>query len=265
MKGLSVRHRIFPSFAVAAVAVLSVSGLAAASTSHVAATTNLTNCRFSANQVFGGMSNLTATRLYASDFQPPFADHLHRTLNSSDLASTDYFAFVPLAANHWALNLYKGSGALKRTIDSTGVFLAVGTDFYYYNGDGSFRTVISTRQGYLSGDAKNWPIAFRNPTSSILNGMNNCSATPLAGGETLNNAHGTTSTTMHVTTTTSHVTTTTGGSHVTTTTMAPATTTTSQLAHTGLKTDIALGSAMWLVAFGMLLMLATQLRRRRAN
>jgi hypothetical protein len=95
--------------------------------------------------------------------------------------------------------------------------------------------------------------------------MNNCSSTTLVAGETLANAHGTTSTTVGVTTTTARATTTTGATHVTTTTLAPVTTTTSQLAHTGLKTDFALGSAMWLLAFGMLLMLMTHLRRRRAN
>ena len=260
-----MRHRVTSTIAATVLTVLASSGTALATLPHAVTTTNLTNCRFSAHQVFGGLSNLTANRLYASDFQLPYADHLHRSLTNADIAGTDYFAFVPLAGNSWGLNLYKSNGALKRIIDASGTFLAVGLGFYDYNGDGSFHTVISTRQGYLSGDATNWPVAFTRPSSTVLNSMNNCSSTTLVAGETLANAHGTTSTTVRVTTTTARATTTTGATHVTTTTLAPVTTTTSQLAHTGLKTDFALGSAMWLLAFGMLLMLMTHLRRRRAN
>ncbi len=264
-KGSPVRHRIVTSIATTLITVMAVGSTALASQPRAATTTNLTNCRFSSHQVFGGMSNLTTTHLFASDFQPPYADHLHRSLTNSEIASTDYFAFVPLASNHWELNLYKSNGALKRVVDTTGTFLAAGIGFYYYNGDGSFHTVVSTRQGYLSGDATSWPVAFTRPSSTVLNSLNNCSTTTLAAGETLANADGTTSTTTRVTTTTTRATTTTGATHVTTTTSVPVTTTTSQLAHTGLKTDIALGSAMWLLAFGMLLMLMTQLRRRRTN
>lgn len=260
-----MRRRIIISVAISALTVLAGATPSLASSPRVASTTNLTNCRFSQYQVFGGMSRLTATHLYASDFQMPFADHLHRTLTSSDVSSTDYFAFTALASNHWSLNLYKQNGALKRVIDSTGVFLAVGSGFYYYNGDGSFHTVISTRQGYLTGDAKSWPVSFANPTLATLNNMNNCSATTLLAGETLANTHNSTSTTVAHATTTVRTATTSSALPSTTTTVAPTTTTTSQLAHTGVKTDFALGSAMWLVALGMLLMLATQLRRRRAN
>ncbi len=237
--------------------VTASTGTALASQPRAVPTTNLANCRFSQSQVFGGVSRITSTELLASDFQLPYADHLRRTLTTRDIRSTDYYAFTPLAGNSWALSLYRQNGTLKQLIDSSGIFLAVGLGFYYYNGDGSFHTVISTHQGYLTGDAHNWPIAFKNPTGSTLSNMNNCSATPLAVGETLQSAQGTT-TTIHGTTTTT-------ATQATTTTTAPTTTTTSQLAHTGLKTDLALGSAMWLVALGMLLMVAAQLRRRRIN
>ena len=251
-----MRRRFIASVVATVVTVLATSAPVLATQPRAASTTNLTNCRFSANQVFGGMSHLTSTQLVASDFQHPFADHLHRTLTSSEVSGSDYFAFVPLSGNNWGLNLYKQNGTIKRVIDSTGVFLAVGLGFYFYNGDGNFHTVISTRQGYLTGDAKTWPVAYFHPTAAILNGMNNCSSTTLSAGETLANARGTTTTTNHSTTT---------GATATTTTSAPVTTTTSQLAHTGLKTDIALSTAMWLVAFGMSLMLATHMRRRRTN
>jgi hypothetical protein len=253
-----VRRIVIVSAVTAALTVMTSTGIAFATQPRVVPTTNLTNCRFSQSQVFGGMSRMTATQLFASDFQLPFADHLHRTLTPGDITSSDYYAFTPLSGNNWALNLYKGNGTLKHVIDASGVFLAVGLGFYYYNGDGSFHTVIATRQGYLPGDANNWPIAYKNPTSTILNGMNNCSATTLAAGETLQTAQGGSTTTIHHSTTTL-------APHATTTFAAPTTTTTSQLAHTGLKTDLALGSAMWLVAFGMMLMLATQMRRRRVN
>jgi len=109
---------------------------------------------------------------------------------SSDYAAIDaanqYFAFFDSTTDPgtYGLALYNSNGTLSQVIHDTGTFTALADGAIFYNGDGSWGTLITTAEGYYIGDSNNFDDVTLNPNSTHLANWEPDSTEPLAAGET---------------------------------------------------------------------------------
>ena len=109
---------------------------------------------------------------------------------SSDYAAIDaagqYFAFFDSTTDPgtYGLALYNSNGTLSQVIHDTGTFTALADGAIFYNGDGSWGTLITTSEGYYIGDSNNFDVSTLNPNSTHLANWQPDSTEPLAAGET---------------------------------------------------------------------------------
>jgi hypothetical protein len=109
---------------------------------------------------------------------------------SSDYAAIDaanqYFAFFDSTTDPgtYGMALYNSDGTLNQVIHNTGTFTALADGAIFYNGDGSWGTLITTAEGYALGDANTFDGVTLNPNSTHLANWEPDSATPLADGQT---------------------------------------------------------------------------------
>jgi hypothetical protein len=152
------------------------------------ASPSILGCEFSPNQVFDVQWFLSGSTLSASSFDYPFSNYgLYypapgaTRLSAGTLAANDYFSFFAstTAPGTLGLELFDSAGTLKGIIDDTGSFVALGTGFIFYNGDGSWGTLFTTSQAYAYGDSANLTATNTAPTDSDALAYSNCSAAPL--------------------------------------------------------------------------------------
>ncbi|MDA7814614.1 hypothetical protein N8964_00090 [Pontimonas sp.] len=173
-----------------AVAVIAVSSFfgsdMAQPTSAEAATGDIKSCKFSSAQVFDVQWNITGGVLNVSSLTRPYTSS--GQLAVGDLAAGDYFQFADATAPGGAASLsfsqFDLNGNLKRLVHSYSTFRAIGTDFIFYSGDGSWGTLITTGTGYNYGDSASLTVTTESPPLSpdVLT-YATCGSTPLAAGE----------------------------------------------------------------------------------
>lgn len=160
---------------------LGLTSLAVASPA--SATTTLTSCQFSAAQVFDVQWYIDGGSLYVSGLTRPYSSvepYPGGPLAESDIDAGDYFMFYEDAGNV-GFRMFRSDDTLKHTLHTTGSFAAYGEDFLFYNGDGSWGTVITTSDAFAYGDSAVLAVTVGGDTSpSAMLGYSDCSATPLA-------------------------------------------------------------------------------------
>ena len=174
--------------AFALIGVLTVASLVPIASPAQAAVTGIVDCRFSQSQVFDVQWSIQGTApnrtLNVSGLTRPFTSVAPGgQLAAGDVEATDTFGFYA-NGDEIGFRQYDAGGSLKRTLHERGTFRAIGPDFIFYNGDGSWGTLISTGEGFAFGDAASLAVSQENISVSEASTYSSCAATPLAVGQT---------------------------------------------------------------------------------
>jgi hypothetical protein len=156
-----------------------------------AAWADITTGKFSTAQIFDVQWNISGNTLNTSGY-----NYLYRSIPSSTrMTSSDYaainsagqyFAFFDSTTNPgtYGMAIYNSDGSLDEVIHNTGTFRALADGAIFYNGAGSWGTLITTAQGYAIGDSASFTVEEENPTNTTMAGWVPDSTEPLADGET---------------------------------------------------------------------------------
>lgn len=143
---------------------------------------DITDGKFSTNQIFDVQYWWSGTTLNASNFIAPYdMNFQHPTVSSGQ-----YFAFFNSTTNPgtYGLGLYNADNTLAQVVHDTGTLQAIGPDALFYVGSGFFGTVITTSAGYNYGDSASFTNMDTSVTSSDAQNYTWASTTPLAAGQT---------------------------------------------------------------------------------
>jgi hypothetical protein len=80
--------------------------------------------------------------------------------------------------------VFNSDGTRYKTINNTGSFRTLADGAIFYNGNGMWGTLITTKQGYSLGQSAQFNITQENPTNAQLQAYTPDSTTPLAAGQT---------------------------------------------------------------------------------
>lgn len=156
-----------------------------------AAWADITTGKFSTAQIFDVQWNISGNTLNTSGY-----NYLYRSIPSSTrMTSSDYaainsagqyFAFFDSTTNPgtYGMAIYNSDGSLDEVIHNTGTFRALADGAIFYNGAGSWGTLITTAQGYAIGDSASFTVEEQNPSNTTMAGWVPDSTEPLADGET---------------------------------------------------------------------------------
>jgi hypothetical protein len=143
---------------------------------------DITDGKFSTNQIFDVQYYWSGNTLNASNFIAPYdMNFQHPTVSSGQ-----YFAFFNSTTNPgtYGLGLYNANGTLAQVVHNTGTLQAIGPDALFYVGSGFFGTVITTSAGYNYGQSASFANMDTSVTSSDATGYTWASTTPLSAGQT---------------------------------------------------------------------------------
>jgi hypothetical protein len=156
-----------------------------------AAWADITTGKFSTAQMFDVQWSISGNTLNTSGY-----NYLYRSvpsatrMTSSQYAAIDaagqYFAFFDSTTNPgtYGMAIYNSDGSLSEVIHNTGTFRALADGAIFYNGAGSWGTLITTAQGYNVGDSASFTVEEENPSNTTMAGWVPDSTTPLAAGQT---------------------------------------------------------------------------------
>ena len=152
---------------------------------------DITTGKFSTAQIFDVQWGISGGTLNTSGY-----NYLYRSvpsatrMTSSQYAAIDaagqYFAFFDSTTNlgTYGMALYNSDGTLAEVIHNTGTFRALADGAIFYNGNGSWGTLITTAAGYNIGDGDTFTVEIDNPTNTQMSTWQPDSTTPLAAGQT---------------------------------------------------------------------------------
>jgi hypothetical protein len=143
---------------------------------------DITDGKFSTNQIFDVQYYWSGTTLHASNFIAPYdMNFQHPTVGSGQ-----YFSFFNSTTNPgtYGLALYNSDGTLAQVLHDTGTLEAIGPDALFYVGSGFFGTVITTSAGYNYGDSASFTNMDTSVTTTEAQSYTWASTTPLAAGQT---------------------------------------------------------------------------------
>lgn len=143
---------------------------------------DITDGKFSTNQIFDVQYYWSGTTLNASNFIAPYdMNFQHPTVGSGQ-----YFAFFNSTTNPgtYGLGLYNANGTLAQVVHNTGTLQAIGPDALFYIGSGFFGTVITTSAGYNYGQGASFTNMDTSVSSSDASSYTWASTTPLGAGQT---------------------------------------------------------------------------------
>jgi hypothetical protein len=157
----------------------------------------ITDLKLSTAQIFDVQWNISGGRLNASGFNYIYASVNYATQTNSaarwTLAQTQdansngrYIGFFNSTTNPgtYGMAVFNSDGSRYKIINNTGSFRALADGAIFYNGNGMWGTLITTKQGYTNGQSGNWAVTQDNPTNSQLQAYMPPSSTPLASGQT---------------------------------------------------------------------------------
>ena len=143
---------------------------------------DITDGKFSTNQIFDVQYYWSGTTLNASNFIAPYnMNFQHPTVSSGQ-----YFSFFNSTTNPgtYGLGLYNANGTLAQVVHNTGTLQAIGPDALFYVGSGFFGTVITTSAGYSYGSSASFTNMDTSVTSTDAQNYTWASTTPLSAGQT---------------------------------------------------------------------------------
>jgi hypothetical protein len=157
----------------------------------------ITDAKFSTAQIFDVQWYVSGGRLYASGFNYIYSSINYSTqtasaarwtaAQTSDAGSSGrYIAFFNSTTNPgtYGMAVYNSDGSVYKIINNTGSFHSLSDGAIFYNGNGMWGTLITTKQGFNLGQSANFAITALNPTNAQLQAYTPESSTPLAAGQT---------------------------------------------------------------------------------
>lgn len=157
----------------------------------------ITDGKYSTAQIFDVQWYISGGVLHTSGFNYIYASVNYDTQTNSaarltaaqyaDINSNGrYIAFFNSTTNPgtYGLAVYNSDGTQYKILNNTGSFTALADGAIFYNGNGMWGTLFTTKQGYNLGDSGNFTVGIQNPSSSDLQSYTPESTAPLAAGET---------------------------------------------------------------------------------
>ena len=153
---------------------------------------DITDGKFSTNQIFDVQYYWSGTTLNASNFVAPY----NMNFQQPTVSSGQYFSFFNSTTNPgtYGLGLYNSNGTLAQVVHNTGTLQAIGPDALFYVGSGFFGTVITTSAGYSYGQSGTFTNMDTSVTTTDASSYTWASTTPLGAGQTASSGGGGTTT-----------------------------------------------------------------------
>lgn len=117
---------------------------------------------------------LVATRLTAANY----AD-----INSVPGRYIGFFLNTTTHPGTYGMAVFNSDGTQYKVLNYTGTFRAIADGAIFYNGNGSWGTLITTGAGYSLGGSATFPITINNPSTAQLQAYTPPSLVPLAAGQ----------------------------------------------------------------------------------
>jgi hypothetical protein len=165
--------------------------------SHVSVSAGITDLKLSIAQIFDVQWNISGGKLNASNFSYIYSSINYATQTTSAArwtatqtqdasANGRYIGFFNSTTNPgtYGMAVYNSNGSVYKLINNTGSFRTLANGAIFYNGNGMWGTLITTKQGYSLGQSGSFTITQQYPTNAQLEAYTPDSTTPLAAGET---------------------------------------------------------------------------------
>jgi hypothetical protein len=157
----------------------------------------ITDLKLSTAQIFDVQWNISGGRLNVSGFNYIFSSINYATQTASAArwtaaqtadagANGRYIGFFNSTTNPgtYGMAVFNSDGTRYKTINNTGSFRTLADGAIFYNGNGMWGTLITTKQGYSLGQSAQFTLTQENPTNAQLQAYTPPSSTPLAAGQT---------------------------------------------------------------------------------
>lgn len=161
------------------------------------AVAGITDLKLSTAQIFDVQWNISGDKLNTSGFNYIFASINYDTQTASAARWTEaqtadagsngrYIGFFHSTTNPgtYGMAVFNSDGTVYKLINNTGSFRTLADGAIFYNGNGQWGTLITTKQGFSLGDSASFDITQEFPTNEQLEAYELDSADPLAAGET---------------------------------------------------------------------------------
>jgi hypothetical protein len=165
--------------------------------SHVSVSAGVTDLKLSTAQIFDVQWNISGGKLNASGFNYIYSSVNYSTQTTSAArwtaaqtadasANGRYIGFFNSTTNPgtYGMAVFNSDGSTYKLINNTGSFRTLADGAIFYNGNGMWGTLITTKQGYSLGASAQFTLTQEYPTNTQLQAYTPPSSTPLAAGQT---------------------------------------------------------------------------------
>jgi len=165
--------------------------------SHVSVSAGVTDLKLSTAQIFDVQWNISGGMLNTSGFNYIYSSINYDTQTTSaarwtaaqtaDAGSNGRYISFFHSTTHpgtYGMAVYNSDGSIYKLINNTGSFRTLADGAIFYNGNGMWGTLITTKQGFNYGSSASFAITQEYPTNQQLEAYVPDSTTPLAAGET---------------------------------------------------------------------------------
>jgi hypothetical protein len=157
----------------------------------------ITDAKFSTAQIFDVQWNISGGKLNASGFNYIYSSINYSTQTASAArwtaaqtadagANGRYIGFFNSTTNPgtYGMAVFNSDGSTYKIINNTGSFRTLADGAIFYNGNGMWGTLITTKQGFNLGQSASFTLTQEYPTNTQLQAYTPDSTTPLAAGQT---------------------------------------------------------------------------------
>jgi hypothetical protein len=157
----------------------------------------ITDLKLSTAQIFDVQWNISGGRLNVSGFNYIYSSVNYATQTNSAArwtaaqtadagANGRYIGFFNSTTHPgtYGMAVFNVDGSTYKIINNTGSFRTLADGAIFYNGNGMWGTLITTKQGYSLGQSAQFTLTQEYPTNSQLQAYTPPSSTPLAAGQT---------------------------------------------------------------------------------
>ena len=159
---------------------------------------SITDLKLSTAQIFDVQWYTSGGKLYASSFNYIYSsvNYTTQTTQAARLTSANY-ADINSVSGRWigffnsttnpgtyGMAVFNPDGSKYKILNNTGSFVALADGAIFYNGNGSWGTLVTTGAGYSMGSSGNWNITQSYPTTTQLQAYVPPTTQPLTAGQT---------------------------------------------------------------------------------
>jgi hypothetical protein len=159
---------------------------------------SITDLKVSTAQIFDVQWSISGNTLYTSGYNYIYAsiNYTTQTASAARLTSANYADINSVAGRYigffasttnpgtYGMAVFNADGTKYKILNNTGSFRALANGAIFYNGNGSWGTLITTGQGYNLGSSATFTVTTSYPTNTQLQAYTPPSSTPLAAGQT---------------------------------------------------------------------------------